>query len=82
MLTQPSSQVRPSTRSSARDLGLTLKTFLTATMSLLSILVFGLGAMQKDVLWLWIGFLCSLISGVFVQLFINRIKSDIESGRR
>jgi hypothetical protein len=61
---------------------LTLKTFLTATMSLLSVLVFGLGAMQKDVLWVWIGFICCLISGVFIQFFINRIKDDVASGRR
>jgi preprotein translocase subunit SecF len=61
---------------------LTLKTFLTATMSVLSVLVFGLGAMQRDPLWLWIGFICCLISGVFIQLSINRIKSDIASGRR
>lgn len=51
-------------------------------MSLLSILVFGLGVMQRDGLWLWIGFAGCLISGVFIQLFINRIKDDIASGRR
>jgi hypothetical protein len=51
-------------------------------MSLLSVLVFGLGAMQRDALWLWIGFICCLISGVFIQLFINRIKDDVASGRR
>jgi preprotein translocase subunit SecF len=82
MLTQPSSQIRSSTRSSSRNRGLTLKALLTATMSLLSVLVFGLGAMRRDALWLWIGFICSLISGVFIQLFINRIKDDIASGRR
>jgi hypothetical protein len=61
---------------------LTLKTFLTAAMSLLSVLVFALGAMQRDPFWLWVGFICCLISGVFIQLFLNRIKSDIASGRR
>jgi hypothetical protein len=59
-----------------------LKAFLTAVMSLLSLLVVGLAGMQKDVLWLWIGFVCCLVSGVFVQLFISRIKNDIASGRR
>jgi ABC-type multidrug transport system permease subunit len=59
-----------------------LKTILTAVMSLLSILVIGLGGVRRDVFWLWIGFACSLISGVFIQLFINRIKNDIASGRR
>jgi len=38
--------------------------------------------MQRDALWLWIGFICCLISGVFIQLFINRIKDDVASGRR
>jgi hypothetical protein len=59
-----------------------LKTFLTAVMSLLSILVLGLGGARRNVFWLWIGFVCSLVSGVFVQLFINRIKNDVASGRR
>ena len=82
MPTQPLSQNREFSRSSSRGRGLTIKTFLTATMSLLSVLVFGLGAIQRDPFWLWIGFLCCLISGVFIQLFINRIKSNIASGRR
>lgn len=59
-----------------------LKTFLTAVMSVLSILVLGLGGVRRSVLWLWIGFICCVISGVFVQLFINRIKNDVTSGRR
>jgi hypothetical protein len=59
-----------------------LKTFLTAVMSLLSILVLGLGGARRNAFWLWIGFVCALVSGVFVQLFINRIKNDVESGRR
>jgi 1,4-dihydroxy-2-naphthoate octaprenyltransferase len=78
MTSQPHSKIRPSTR----DWGMTLKTFLTTVMSLLSILVVGLGGFQKDVFWLWIGFVCCLVSGVFVQLFINRIKDDVASGRR
>jgi len=78
MTSQPYSKIRPS----ARDWGMTLKTFLTTVMSLLSILVVGLGGFQKDVFWLWIGFGCCLVSGVFVQLFINRIKDDVASGRR
>jgi preprotein translocase subunit SecF len=82
MRTQPLSQIRRYSRSSSRDRGLTIKTVLTTTMSLLSILVFGLGAMQRDAVWLWIGFICCLISGVFIQLFINRIKNDVASGRR
>jgi hypothetical protein len=78
MIGQPSSNVRPS----ARDWGMTLKTFLTAVMSLLSLLVVALGVWQKDVLWLWVGFVGCLISGVFIQLFLNRIKNDVASGRR
>lgn len=75
---QSSSKIRPFTR----DWGMTLKTFLTTLMSLLSILVVGLGGFQKDVFWLWIGFVCCLVSGVFIQLFINRVKNDVASGRR
>ena len=59
-----------------------LKTFLTAVMSLLSILVLGLGGVRRSVFWLWIGFVCSVVSGAFVQLFINRVKNDVASGRR
>ena len=59
-----------------------LKTFLTAVMSLLSVLVVLLGGLHRDVLWLWIGFACCLVSGVFIQLFLNRIKNDAASGRR
>jgi hypothetical protein len=78
MSTQPSSEIRPSTR----DWGMTAKTILTAIMSLLSLLVTGLGLVEKDVLWLWIGFIGCLVSGVFIQLFINRIKNDVAGGRR
>jgi 1,4-dihydroxy-2-naphthoate octaprenyltransferase len=78
MTNQPSSNIRPSTQ----NWGLKLKTFLTTMMSVLSLLVVLLGGMQKDVLWLWIGFVCCLISGVFIQLFITHIKNDAASGRR
>jgi hypothetical protein len=54
--------------------GMRVKTFLTAVMSLLSVLVILLGGVRKDPLWLWIGFACCLVSGVFIQLFIDRIK--------
>jgi len=66
----------------AADWGMKLKAFLTTVMSLLSILVTGLGGIEKDVLWLWVGFICCLVSGVFIQLFINRVKNDVASGRR
>ena len=78
MSSQPSSKIDSSTR----EWGMRLKSLLTAVMSLLSILVVGLGGVRKDVFWLWIGFICCLISGFFVQLFINRIKNDVASGRR
>jgi len=45
-------------------------------MGLLSILVFGLAALERNVLWLWIAFLCALASGFFVQLLINRENKD------
>jgi hypothetical protein len=61
---------------------MTIATFLTAVMSLLSVLVLLLGAVERDALWLWIGFGSCLVSGVFVQLFINRIKKDDASGDR
>lgn len=52
-------------------------------MGLLSLLVFGLGLERRSVLWLWIGFVCALISGVFLQLLINRrSKDDPASNRR
>jgi len=51
-------------------------------MSLLSLLVVLLAGFLKDVMWLWIGFVCCLISGVFIQLFLNRVKNDAASGRR
>lgn len=61
----------PPTRS-----GTKLKTFLTAVMGLLSILVFGLGCERRNVLWLWIGFICALVSGIFVQILIDREKKN------
>ena len=67
---------------STTDWDMRLKAFLTTVMSLLSILVTGLGGIEKDVMWLWIGFICCLVSGVFIQLFINRVKNDVASGRR
>jgi hypothetical protein len=48
-----------------------LKAFLTAIMGLLSILVFGLSLECRSVLWLGIGFVCALISGIFVQILIT-----------
>lgn len=51
-------------------------------MSLLSVLVLALGGWQRNVFWLWIGFVSALISGVFIQLFINGIKNDVAAGRR
>ena len=78
MSNPPSHKIRPSTGQLASK----LKTFLTVVMSLLSIFVFGLGAMRQNVLWLWVGFVCSVVSGVFIQPFINRIKNDVASGRR
>ena len=67
---------------STTDWGMRLKAFLTPVMSLLSVLVTGLGGIEKDVLWLWVGFIGCLVSGVFIQLFINRVKTDVASGRR
>lgn len=55
--------------------GMRLKAFLTTVMSLLSLFVFWLGCVRNDVLWSWLGFLCALVSGIFVQLFINRKKT-------
>ncbi len=49
-----------------------LMAFLTTVMSLLSLLVFGLGWDRGNVFWTWIGFICALVAGIFVQLFINR----------
>ena len=79
MASRRSSQIAFSTQgpapaASPTQSGMKLKAFLTAVMALLSVLVFGLGWERKSVLWLWIGFICSLVSGVFVQLFIDRRK--------
>jgi hypothetical protein len=57
----------------SRDEGslMRLRAFLTSVMSLLSILVFFLASIYHDMFWLWVSFLCILISGVYVQLFID-----------
>ncbi len=59
-----------------------VRAFLTTVMSLLSIFVFGLGWKEKSVLWSWLGFICALISGVFVQLFLDRKKMNDAVGRK
>jgi hypothetical protein len=56
--------------------GLRLKGFLTTVMALLSVLVLGLGFQSRNTLWLWIGFLCALISGIFVQLFVSHREEE------
>jgi hypothetical protein len=56
--------------------GTILKAFLTAVMGLLSVLVFGLGLEHESVLWLWMGFICALVSGIFVQILLNRRKKE------
>lgn len=53
-----------------------LKPFLATVMGLLSVLVFFLGLVRGSVLWLWIAFICSLVSGVFIQLLIVRKKKN------
>lgn len=45
-------------------------------MALLSVLVLGLGFQSRNTLWLWIGFVCALISGVFVQLFLSHREEE------
>lgn len=78
MAIQPSSEA-----AGPSDRGMKLKAFLTTVMSLLSILVFGLGCVRNDVLWSWTGFVCALVSGIFVQMFLDRKKTvDATSGRR
>lgn len=79
MASRPSSQISfppqgPTPAASPKQPGMKLKAFLIAVMALSSVLVFGLGLERKNVLWLWIGFICSLVSGVFVQMFIDRRK--------
>jgi len=63
-------QQHPRTLSRPRAVS-ALKAFLIAIMFLLSILVFGLSLEYKSVLGLWIGFICALVSGIFVQCLIN-----------
>lgn len=77
----PSSSGSPAA-SPTRKFGANLRTFLTAVMGLLSVLVFGLAAERRNVLWLWIGFICALVAGFFVQLLINREKQDASNQLR
>lgn len=86
MASRPSSGIRlsdpdPAPDASTNRPGAKLKAFLTAVMGLLSILVFGLACLRRSVLWLWIGFFCALISGIFVQLLINREKKRLAIDR-
>ena len=55
-----------------KDTGNRIKAFLTTVMGLLSLLVFGLALAGKSTLWLWISFACALISGIFVQILLQR----------
>ena len=64
--------------SSPRESGLAVKAFLTAAMALLSLLVLLLACLQQDVFWLWLGFPCALVSGFFVQMFIERKKNGAD----
>jgi hypothetical protein len=66
----------PDRATSSKRSGLRLKGFLTTVMALLSVLVIGLGFQSRNTLWLWIGFVCALISGVFVQLFVNHREEE------
>lgn len=77
MANQPSSHIAFSgsaPTASPKQSGMRLKALLTSVMALLSVLVFGLACDQKNILWLWIGFICALVSGIFVQMFIDRKK--------
>jgi hypothetical protein len=56
---------------------MSLKAFLTATMSLLAIFVFLLASIERSVLWLWIAFGCAAIAGVFVQLLLQSRKGGV-----
>ncbi len=77
MADQPASPAQsPAPPAPRKQFGASLKALLTAVMGLLSILVFGLAAQRRNVLWLWIGFICALVAGFFVQLLINREKKD------
>lgn len=57
-----------------------IRTFLTTTMSLLTVLVFGVACALRNTFWMWIGFLCTLISGVFIQQLILRRKKEEKDG--
>ncbi len=66
----------PDPAASSKRSGRRLKAFLTTVMALLSVLVLGLGFQSRNTLWLWIGFVCALISGVFVQLFLSHREEE------
>jgi hypothetical protein len=55
-----------------------LRTFLTSSMGLLTVLVFGLACVRRNVFWLWIAFLCALVSGLFIQLLLQRRETEEE----
>ena len=56
-----------------------LRASLTTVMCLLSLLVLFLGLIRHSVFWLWVGFVCALISGVFLQLLIGRREKEEEA---
>jgi preprotein translocase subunit SecF len=56
-----------------------LRAFLTTVMCLLSLLVLFLGLIVHSAFWLWVGFVCALISGIFLQLFISRREKKEET---
>jgi len=56
-----------------------LRASLTTVMCLLSLLVLFLGLIRHSVFWLWVGFVCALISGVFLQLLISRREKEEEA---
>lgn len=47
-------------------------------MGLLTVLVFGLACVRRNVFWLWIAFLCALVSGLFIQLLVQRRETEEE----
>ena len=53
-----------------------IKPLLIGILGLLSVFLFGVSLDHKNVLGLWIGFICALISGFFVQCLINRNKTE------
>lgn len=72
-----------STHAISRRPAAAARVFLTAVMCLLSLLVMFLGLIDQSALWLWVGFVCALISGIFLQLLISRReKNESESKRQ